>query len=303
MAAVLEMSPLAEQAVVLAFTLHRPGLVRKVNVDQITTDADKDLLRVSKHILESPEFKTIARHDEQTRDFIKSRALPFPFKQGVYLLPLALLETVEQELSRCNRAREVLIDEALAVYPRLITQDRERLGSLFNADNYPERERLREAYGRELQYLTLSVPAALQAVSPDLYAREQAAAVEQWEEAARQSQTLLRQTLYDLVGRAAERLADANGKPKVFRDSLLTHLQDFSEVFDARNLAQDYELSTLVIRVRRLIEDVDAQDLRQDGQLRASVQAGMSEVKEALEALPLTRQRRIRFAPDGQEVA
>ena len=109
--------------------------------------------------------------------------MPFPFKRGIYLLPIALIAQVEVWLDACDVARQVLIRVALDAYPRLIEEIRGRLGSLFNATDYPPVSQLAKAYSRDIQYLTLSVPDSLQAVSKAVFERERARAQRQWEEA------------------------------------------------------------------------------------------------------------------------
>ena len=52
------------------------GNTRKVSTSQIEADADKDLLRVSKHLLDSAELKAIGRFDGEIRRFSITSACP-----------------------------------------------------------------------------------------------------------------------------------------------------------------------------------------------------------------------------------
>jgi ribosomal protein L17 len=76
-----------------------------------------------------------------------------------------------------------------------------------------------------------------------------------------------------------DRLTSDNGKPRVFRDSLVSNLADFLQVFDVRNLGNDEDLAKLAERCRELMAGVAPKDLRTDTALRAEVQRGFSEVK------------------------
>ena len=61
----------------------------------------------------------------------------------------------------------------------------------------------------------------------------------------------------ELVQHLVERLQPgADGKPKVFRDSLVRGMEEWLSDFSARNLAQDGELSSLVERARELLHPV-----------------------------------------------
>jgi hypothetical protein len=220
-------------------------------------------------------------------------------------MPISLIAQVEAELDAAEATRQVLISLACAAYPRLIQAIRGRLGTLFNAADYPPVEKIRQAYSRDIQYLTLNVPGSLKAVSQAVFERERARAQRQWEEATELIQQTLRQGLYELVGRMVDRLTnDTNGKPRVFRDSLVSNLEDFLKVFDARNLGNDEDLAALVERCRELMEGVEPTDLRPDASLREAVQRGFSQVQAQLDRLPpMGATRRITFEEDEEEGA
>jgi hypothetical protein len=89
-------------------------------------------------------------------------------------------------------------------------------------------------------------------------------------------QQTLRQGLYELVGRMVDRLTGDNGRPRVFWDSLVSNLDNFLQVFDARNLSNDEDLAALVERCRELMTGVEPKNLRRDAALREAVQRGFS---------------------------
>ena len=61
---------LAKKTVCIKMRLSTMGNTRKVSTSQIEADADKDLLRVSKHLLDSAELKAIGRFDGEIRRFL-----------------------------------------------------------------------------------------------------------------------------------------------------------------------------------------------------------------------------------------
>ena len=58
---------LAKKTVCIKMRLSTMGNTRKVSTSHIEADADKDLLRVSKHLLDSAELKAIGRFDGEIR--------------------------------------------------------------------------------------------------------------------------------------------------------------------------------------------------------------------------------------------
>ena len=86
---------LAKKTVCIKVRLSSMGNTRKVSTAQIEADADKDLLRVSKQLVDSAELKAITRFDSEIRRFLYNICLPFEI--GIHLLPIAALQTVEQK--------------------------------------------------------------------------------------------------------------------------------------------------------------------------------------------------------------
>ena len=93
------------------------GNTRKVSTSQIEADADKDLLRVSKHLLDSAELKAIGRFDGEIRRFLYGICLPFEI--GIHLLPVAALEVVEDRPRQFSTDRTELVKSFLFAYPSL----------------------------------------------------------------------------------------------------------------------------------------------------------------------------------------
>src|SRR5258705_13887301 len=87
---------LAKKTVCIKVRVSTMGNTRKVSTTQIETDADKDLLRVSKRLVDSAELKAITRFDGEIRRFLYNICLPFEI--GIHLLPITALETVECRL-------------------------------------------------------------------------------------------------------------------------------------------------------------------------------------------------------------
>ena len=84
---------LAQRTVCVKVRLGRLGNTRKVSNSQVEVDTDKSLIRVSKHLLDSKELRSIANFDGEIRRYLYDTCLPF--EAGIHLCPLALLEQME----------------------------------------------------------------------------------------------------------------------------------------------------------------------------------------------------------------
>jgi len=119
---------LARKTVCIKVRLSRMGNTRQVSTSQIEADADKDLLRVSKHLVDSAELKAIGRFDGEIRRYLYNICLPFEI--GIHLLPIAALEQVEQRLRQFAVDRTELVKAFLAAYPSLCVDAAKRLRGL-----------------------------------------------------------------------------------------------------------------------------------------------------------------------------
>jgi hypothetical protein len=94
---------LARKTVFIKLHLGLLGNSRKVSSSRVEVDADKDLIRVAKTLLDSPELQAVRTLDGELRRYLYDTCLPF--EVGIHLLPLGLLETVDEKLAEFKEKR------------------------------------------------------------------------------------------------------------------------------------------------------------------------------------------------------
>jgi len=189
---------LAKKTVCIKMRLSTMGNTRKTS--QIEADADKDLLRVSKHLLDSAELKAIGRFDGEIRRFLYNICLPFEI--GIHLLPIAALETVEDRLQKFAEDRQALVTAFLSVYPGLCQDAGKRLRGLYNPADYPPVDEVAREFGLSWQYVSFGVPDQLKGISQEVWEQERDKAAQRMAEASSEIQQVLRQSMADLVAHA-----------------------------------------------------------------------------------------------------
>ena len=275
---------LAKKTVCIKMRLSTMGNTRKVSTSQIEADADKDLLRVSKHLLDSAELKAIGRFDGEIRRFLYNICLPFEI--GIHLLPIAALEIVEDRMRKFAEDRQVLVAAFLSVYPSLCQDAAKRLRGLYNPADYPPVEEVTREFGLSWQYVSFGVPDQLKGISQEVWEQERDKAAQRMAEASSEIQQVLRQSMADLVAHMAERLKDgADGKLLKFKQSTVSNLVEFLSNFSFRNVTDDRQLQELVGRARDLLQGVAADDLRTSGDMRARVRLGMTALASDLDGM------------------
>jgi hypothetical protein len=286
---------LAKKTVCIKVRLSTMGNTRKVSTSQIEADADKDLLRVSKHLVDSAELKAIGRFDGEIRRYLYNICLPFEI--GIHLLPIVALEQVEERLRQFFIDREQLVKAFLAAYPSLCLDAAKRLRGLYNPADYPPIDEVAREFGFSWQYVSFGVPDQLKGISQEVWEQEREKAAQRMAEASCEIQHVLRESMAKLVQHMADRLKDsAEGKPLRFKETTVSNLVEFLTNFEFRNVTDDIELQALVAQARQLLQGINAEDLRTTGELRTKVQQGMVGLAAQLDTM-LTRTggRKFRF--------
>ena len=118
-------------------------------------------------------------------------------------------------------------------------------------------------------------------------------ALDYFDEAVQLAEQAFLEELARLVDHITERLnGDADGKPKVFRDTAVTNLTEFFERFRALNVRSNEQLDQLVGRAQQVLGGVEAQQLRESGVLRQQIATQLAGVQSSLDGLLVDRPRR-----------
>ena len=292
-----------ESAVCLSVSLSRLGTRRKVSSSKVEVEADKDMIHVTKDIIQSKELKDIVRVDGEIKAFLRNVALPSVFRGGVYLLPIALVEMTDAKLEEFRASRIEKVEVFLTSYPTLVEQAQQKLRDLSSPTDYPPVEVVRTTFGMDTQYLTFGVPGQLEAISKAIFKREQEKSAAKVQEQADQIVQVLTLSMKDLVDHMVDRLTpDADGKKKIFRDSLVKNMGEFLTTLKARNLTNDVKLDTLADQAKSLLDGVDPATLREADNIREYVRSGMEKIKEELDVMVTLRpSRKIVFEEDEED--
>ena len=277
-----------DNSVLMRLSFGKAGNMRKGDLSEVTISADKDRLKLSKLLFVGPEYKAIGTFDALLTAWVNARAVNVEtgFK-GVSLLPKVLLSAVDIKLEKAKLERAELVEQFCTVYADEREQARERLDGQFLETDYPPVSEVRERFAVRWFYVSIGVADDL---PPELAEKERAKLAARFDQVADDVQLALRESLRDLVGHLSSRLAvDADGKKKVFRDSAVGNLTEFLELFSARNITDDSELSAIAARAERIIAGVSPDALRGRGDLRSEVASGLDGVKAAVSALIETK--------------
>ena len=273
------------------------GIRKSLTSDQRAQAADTfgatgDFLSAGKKLLDNrhPAFKAVTAVRNRIVSLWKAMSLPYP-EPGIRLIRQ---DRIDEFDARMREFREDL-DEAVRNldqhYAELRSAARDRLGTLFNAADYPDS--LIGMFGVEWEFPAVEPPDYLRQLNPQLYEQECQRIQERFNEAVRLAEEAFTAELAKLVSHLTERLSgQIDNKPKIFRDSAVENLTEFFERFRSLNVRSSEQLDRLVVDAQRVIRGVEPQTLRGNAGLRQHVATELSRVQSVLDGLLVDRPRR-----------
>jgi len=257
-----------------------------------TFGAERAYLSAGKKLLDTshPAFKAVTAVRHRVIAFWKGISLPYP-ESGIRLIRQDDISAFTVQMT----SHKVELDEAVIQlderYDELKSAARRRLGSLFNAADYPAT--LRGWFDVSYDFPSVEPPEYLRQLSPQLYQQEAARVAARFDEAVQLAEQAFTEELSKLVSHLTERLSGTDdGKPKVFRDSVVENLREFFDRFRHLNIRSDEQLDDLVVQAQRVIRGVEPQQLRDNQAVRQQVASQLSGVQSVLDGLLVDRPRR-----------
>jgi hypothetical protein len=282
-------------AVRLSFTWL--GVRKTLAPEQRTTaarafQADRELLSASKLILDTknPPYRAVAAVRSEASSYWRTVTLPFP-EAGIRLLPQNSLGLFATTMQTYRERLQEAARELAAQYDTIKSEAQRRLGTLYNASDYPST--LDGLFDMEWSVVPIEPPQYLVALNPEVFQQEQARVRERFENAVEMAEQAFATELQRLTAHLAERLTGLHdGEPKVFRDSAVENLREFFERFRRLNIRSSPELDMLVEEAQQVITGIEPQQLRDSVRLRQMVARDFEQIQASVGEMLVDRPRR-----------
>jgi len=229
-------------------------------------DASASAGRYNKRLLPKAALAPLNAVMSESRTQHYAQSLPWDDK-GSRLLTVANYERYTQVMDslreRLVRQRARFIED----YDDYVERARIDLGKLFRIEDYPSKDQLRDRFS--IRYRITPVPDA-----DHFIAR---LASDDTERVKRDIELHIEEQLHDAVGDLYRRLAEAvervserlqedgDGKPLVFRDTMISNIRDLVDVVPRLNIFGDHRLARLCEQVKDRIAGVEPDSLRPSG--------------------------------------
>lgn len=273
------------------------GTRKSLTVEQKNQAADSfgaegKFLSAGKKLLDTsfPAFKAVTAIKGRCQNYWRGISLPYP-EPGIRLIPQRTIADFDRQIAQFRDQLDEAVAELDHHYSDLRQVARQRLGNLFNPTDYPVS--LIGLFAIEHEYPSVEPPSYLRQLNPALYEQECQRVQARFDEAVQLAEHAFVDELAKLVEHLGDRLrGDADGKPKIFRDTAVTNLSEFFARFRTLNVRSNEQLDELVQRAQQLMAGVEPQQLRDNASLRQRVTAQLSSVQSSLDGLMVDRPRR-----------
>ena len=226
-------------------------------------DASASAGRYNKRLLPKAAFAALTATMSEARTKHYENSLPWDDK-GARLLTVSNYEHYTELMNalreRVVRQRARFIED----YDDYVDQARLDLGKLFRIEDYPSKEALQGKFA--IRYRITPVPDAdhfIAKLATDDTDRVKRDIERHIEEQLHDAVGDLYRRLGEAVGRVSDRLQeDGNGKPLVFRNSMIENIRDLVDVVPRLNIFGDDALARLCEQVKDRIASVEPDALR-----------------------------------------
>ena len=252
---------------------------RTVSAEVDQTHAAKQGGRYNKYLIDKAHLAEIDRIANELRKYHYSRTLPWTDK-GHRALPSDLFFEYQQELQRYKQQFFSAVSDFVRIYPQLVQDARQRLGTMYRAEDYPQPSELFGMFD-----ITIDIAPVPDANDFRVDVAEEAKAEirQQITKAVAERQAKMVKDCWARMREVVGRIADQCSKEKpVIRDSLMDNARELVSVLDALNITDDPAITA----ARNDISDRVIVPL---GQLRMAPTVRMrvaTAAKEILERIP-----------------
>jgi hypothetical protein len=179
--------------------------------------------------------------------------------EGTMLLPTTNYLDFMADFKAMKNDWERLVDDFVAQYPALVSAAQQELGMLYDQDDYPPVDVVRDKFNMGLSVMPVPSNDFRVEIQDEELAKIKADVESRVKKAEQAAMGELWQRLYDRVKHIAERLSDPDAK---FKASLLENAWDLCDILPKLNVADDSNLEQMRTELQAMLRGKNPDVLR-----------------------------------------
>lgn len=279
------------------------GTTKTLTADQKSLAAESfgaqgESIRAGKKLLDTRHdaFRELTSLKSEIVKFWKNGSLPYP-EPGIRLIKHHRIEAFDNDFHQFRRRLESKVSDLDVHFQEMKLAARQNLGELFDPNDYPTE--LSNEFDFSWDFPSVEPPNYLQQLNPELYQQQADRVSRRFQQAVEMAEQAFLEELNRLVSHLNERLSTPEGeRPKVFRDSAVSNLNEFFQRFRSLNIHSNEELDEVVDRCQLILRGVTPQELRDNESFRRELNLQISSVQGSLDQLMQAQPRRRILRPD-----
>ena len=249
--------------------------VDKEATDKVLVDnyAVKGAAQVKKNLMAGTSSrKQIADYAAGCRVWHAARTLPWADK-GTRLLPTSLFMDYKAEANVRRATFDKAVSDFLAEYPSLVQQAGNYQGALFDINDYPHVEEVREKFAFKLVFSPLPETGDFRLDLPQQDLEEMKQGYEQaFESRLNDAMRAPWEQMHKVLAGMSEKLNESDGETKKrWHDTFITNAQDLCQMLTHLNVTKDPKLEQARRELENTLLGVDIDDIKSDPLVRANV--------------------------------
>lgn len=235
---------------------------------------------VMKRLVDKRLVNDIVAEAKSIRRDIEAATLPWS-EEGERLLPAKGLDEFRALLAALSDRYDKVVDLFVADYERAVQSQRKKLGSLYNADDYPAISDVRGRFGLRVQYLPLPTGKEFDAIELPKRVRDELrrGTAQMADAAVRAAERYYMDRLKDVADKIQDQIA--NQKTKLRRGSY-DYMKQLVDAADTMNILENRKLTKAAGLLRESVTDVDPYALRNDARCQSKALRALDEASNLL---------------------
>ncbi|QDU95171.1 hypothetical protein [Lignipirellula cremea] len=258
-----------------------------------SVSADKKFISASKKLLDTrnQKYRAVTAIMSAAASTWKDSTIPYP-EDGIRLIRRDAVQAFSDQMTRYQQQ----LDQALAAldeeYQTLRWDARERLGDLFDPNDYPGS--ITGEFTIDWEPVTFDTAEYLRELSPRLYEEQCRRIQSRFDEAVQMAEQAFMDEFQKLVAHLTERLTPGDdGRIKQFKPSTIENLSAFFDRFSALSVRSNRDLDALVATAQELVSDCGGYDSLHDSEgLRNAVRIQMERIQGGIDELIVNKPSR-----------
>lgn len=234
----------------LHLQLRMPGNIKRSNKDE---EQDPNILKYKK-IFVCKEYDELRKISQRLKNELAFVALAWPRISTLFVVPEGVSDRVQLILDYYQNHWEEAVKTFLDNYEDILQEDKNRLQDEFDENDYPSKDVLEQ----KIQYGYLYTKVAL----PDEVAMEIKNKVEKtWNTTKEMLAGVLYKGFEEIIQTIRKACDTSGNRISPLRAKTWERLQEFIDMFEARNITNDEDLSKMVAKIKSVVEGIEYEDI------------------------------------------